>query len=59
MMDATRFAQFGRWQGRVRYAGQTLDIDPERVYATKDRSWGIRPVGEPDVGGAPLGIAPR
>jgi hypothetical protein len=53
MMDATRFTQMGRWQGEVRYAGKTLKIDPARVYGTKDRSWGIRPVGAADPGGAP------
>jgi hypothetical protein len=58
-MDATRFAQFGRWQGRVGYAGQTLDIDPAHVYATKDRSWGLRPVGEPELGGAPSATPPQ
>jgi hypothetical protein len=52
-MDATRFAQYGRWQGEIRYDGKTLPIDKSRVYATKDRSWGIRPVGEPETGGAP------
>ncbi|MCG8590874.1 MAG: hypothetical protein MJE66_16405 [Proteobacteria bacterium] len=59
MMDSTRFAQYGHWRGRVRYGGRELAIDPERVYATKDRSWGIRPVGEPEAGGAPLGTAPQ
>ena len=54
LMDATRFAQFGRWEGHVAYAGQRLAIEPSRVPGTKDRSWGIRPVGEPDAGGAPL-----
>jgi hypothetical protein len=53
-MDATRFAQYGRWQGEIQYDGKRLAIDPARVYATKDRSWGIRPVGEPESGGAPL-----
>jgi hypothetical protein len=53
MMDATRFGQFGHWDGRVGYAGQTLPIDPRRVLATKDRSWGIRPVGDPAPSGAP------
>jgi hypothetical protein len=52
-MDVTRFAQFGRWQGQIRYAGRTLPIDVARVFGTKDRSWGIRPVGEPETGGAP------
>ena len=59
MMDATRFAQFGRWQGEIRYAGQTVAVDAASVYGTKDRSWGIRPVGEPEVGGAPSGRTPQ
>ena len=53
-MDATRFAQYGRWQGEIRYDGKTVPIDASRIYATKDRSWGIRPVGEPETGGAPM-----
>ena len=58
-MDATRFAQFGRWQGEVRYARQTVRVDASRVYGTKDRSWGIRPVGEPETGGAPAHTPPQ
>lgn len=53
LMDATRFDQFGRWQGEIRYAGRSLCVEAARVYGTKDRSWGIRPVGMPDPGGAP------
>jgi hypothetical protein len=53
LMDATRFAQFGRWRGRIRCAGRDVDVDAQRVFGTKDRSWGIRPIGEPEVGGAP------
>ncbi|MBM4334484.1 MAG: hypothetical protein FJ108_01040 [Deltaproteobacteria bacterium] len=52
-MDATRFNQFGKWKGEIRYAGRRLAIEPSRVYGTKDRSWGVRPVGSPDPGGAP------
>ncbi len=59
VMDATRFAQFGRWQGRIRYAGRTVAVDSSRVYGTKDRSWGIRPVGEPEPGGAPSTRLPQ
>jgi len=59
MMDATRFAQFGRWQGEIRYDGRSVPIDRTRVLGTKDRSWGLRPVGEPDVGGAPSRSAPQ
>jgi len=53
IMDVTRFAQFGRWEGELRYAGKTVKIDPARVYGTKDRSWGVRPVGPPDSAVAP------
>jgi hypothetical protein len=53
VMDVTRFAQFGKWEGAVRYAGTSLTIDAERVYGTKDRSWGVRGVGIADPGLAP------
>jgi hypothetical protein len=53
MMDATRFAQFGRWSGEIRYAGETLKLDPAHVFGVKDRSWGVRPIGPPDPGVAP------
>lgn len=53
MMDATRFTQLGRWQGEIRYPGHTVRIEAARVFGTKDRSWGVRPVGVPDPGGAP------
>jgi len=58
-MDATRFAQFGQWEGEIRCAGRTTTIDPARVMGTKDRSWGIRPVGERDPGGAPSTEPPQ
>jgi hypothetical protein len=50
-MDATRFDQFGRWTGVVRHPDREFTVDD--WHGTKDRSWGIRPVGERDVGGAP------
>ena len=59
MYDVTRFAQFGRWQGEFRYAGKTVKVDSSRTYGTKDRSWGIRPVGEPETGGAPMMRLPQ
>ena len=41
-------------QGEIRYAGAArCAIDPARVVGTKDRSWGVRPVGMPDPGPAP------
>jgi len=59
LMDATRFAQFGRWQGEIGYDGQRLAIEPAHVFGTKDRSWGVRPVGEPESGGAPSQSRPQ
>src|SRR3989441_1196808 len=59
MLDSTRFAQFGRWQGTARYDSKTVAIDETRVYGTKDRSWGLRPVGEPETGGAPARMMPQ
>jgi hypothetical protein len=52
-MDATRFDQFGYWQGEVRYPGGAFTVEPGACRGTKDRSWGSRPVGEPETGGAP------
>jgi hypothetical protein len=59
MLDSTRFAQFGRWQGAITYAGKKVAVDAARVYGTRDRSWGLRPVGEPETGGAPATRMPQ
>lgn len=53
-MDATRFAQFGRWEGTIRHPDGELRIKPDVCRGTKDRSWGVRGVGEPPSGGAPI-----
>jgi hypothetical protein len=54
VMDATRLDQFGFWSGWIRYEGQELQVDGTTTFGLKDRSWGIRPVGEAYTGGAPL-----
>jgi hypothetical protein len=59
VMDATRFAQLGTWSGTIRYDGREVAVDPSRVFGTKDRSWGVRPVGEPEQGGAPVVMLPQ
>jgi hypothetical protein len=59
MLDSTRFAQFGRWHGTLRYDGKTIAVDGGHVLGTKDRSWGLRPVGEPEQGGAPARRLPQ
>lgn len=45
IMDHTRLTQWGRWSGTVTVDGRTIDIRPDDVPGTRDRSWGMRPVG--------------
>ena len=58
LFDTLRFAQTGRWSGWLRVAGEELAITPERHWGTRDRSWGIRPVGEPEPPGIRAGELP-
>jgi len=51
VFDSVRVAQTGRWTGSLRVAGERLDVTPERWWGFRDRSWGIRPVGEPEPPG--------
>ena len=53
-MDATRFDQFGVWSGTVRTPEGDINVGPAECRATKDRSWGFRPVGQPEPAGAPV-----
>ena len=50
-LDAQRFAQLGTWEGELRVDGTTHAVTPDRWLGSRDRSWGIRPVGEPDPPG--------
>lgn len=54
LMDYTRITQLGRWSGSLSSGGEAIAVDPGTP-GTKDRSWGIRPVGEP-VPGAPTTV---
>ncbi len=53
IMDATRFDQFGAWEGTVVTPDGEIKVTPDVCRATKDRSWGVRGVGEPVMDGAP------
>lgn len=53
-MDATRFAQFGRWSGTVAHPDGEYTVDDDNWLGTKDRSWGVRRVGERVPVGAPV-----
>ena len=50
IMDTIRFTQLGKWTGEIET--ESRKIEPKAIYGTRDRSWGVRPVGEPE-GGAP------
>ena len=53
IMDATRFDQFGAWEGVIQTPEGEIKVDPNECRATKDRSWGVRGVGEPVTDGVP------
>jgi len=45
IMDHTRLTQWGTWGGVISLDGRDITVDPARTWATRDRSWGTRPVG--------------
>ncbi len=51
ILDACRFAQVGTWEGTISLDGADLAVDPATWVGTRDRSWGIRPVGEAEPAG--------
>jgi hypothetical protein len=51
VFDTMRLAQTGRWEGWIELDGQRLEVTPESWWGTRDRSWGVRPVGEPEPAG--------
>ena len=52
-MDYTRMTQNGAWSGDITIGGESHRFDPKTTSGTRDRSWGIRPVGAPDSQPAP------
>jgi len=49
VMNVTRLVQFGSWAGSIDVEGERITVgDSSR--GMKDRSWGVRPVGEPVPG---------
>ncbi|MCU1462557.1 MAG: hypothetical protein JWO37_2632 [Acidimicrobiales bacterium] len=49
--DTQRLAQTGRWTGTLTAGGTTFDVDPKDWWGYRDRSWGVRPVGDPEPPG--------
>jgi hypothetical protein len=54
VFDYTRLTQFGGWEGWVEVDGELTDLAPGETLGCRDRSWGIRPVGERGSTGAPV-----
>ena len=44
--DTQRLAQMGSWSGTLSVAGTDFTVDPETTWGSRDRSWGVRPIGE-------------
>lgn len=51
VFNTQRFAQTGTWTGSLTVAGTTYDVTPDTWRGVRDRSWGIRPVGEKESDG--------
>lgn len=50
-LNAQRFAQVGSWSGTLSVQGEQITVEPEVWSGSRDRSWGVRPVGEPEPAG--------
>jgi hypothetical protein len=51
LFDTQRLAQTGTWEGTLRIGDETIPVPRERGRGNRDRSWGVRPVGEPESDG--------
>lgn len=51
IINSSRFAQMGTWEGEIQVAGQRIAVHPDTWRGSRDRSWGIRGVGEPEPPG--------
>jgi hypothetical protein len=57
--DSVRFCQTGRWTGHLEVDGARFDLNDDAWRGGRDRSWGIRPVGEPEPSGRRFGAGRR
>ncbi|MFW0784482.1 hypothetical protein AAFP35_08150 [Gordonia sp. CPCC 206044] len=51
VFDTQRFVQTGTWAGTLSVDGKRFDVAPDGWGGNRDRSWGVRPVGEPEPQG--------
>jgi hypothetical protein len=50
IMDAQRFTQYGTWEGFFSIKGRRFEVKRGEVIGNRDKSWGMRPVGEYEEG---------
>lgn len=55
-MDYTRLTQNGTYEGWIEVGGDRIEVTRDAFRGTRDRSWGVRPIGLPDP--QPLAPAP-
>lgn len=53
LMDITRMTQNGTWSGSITVGGVITPIDAQQWWGGRDRSWGIRGVGQREEPGSP------
>ncbi|MEO1168193.1 MAG: hypothetical protein AAFW97_05735 [Pseudomonadota bacterium] len=58
-MDYTRMTQSGSWAGTITHEGQDHALAGDTHFGTRDRSWGIRPIGAPESQPPPSGSLPQ
>lgn len=46
-MDVTRATSLGSWEGVLRIDGTDVPVSAAQTRGTKDRSWGVRAIGDP------------
>jgi hypothetical protein len=51
-VDQTRFMQYGSWEGEVVIDGRRITLDASSCHGLRDKSWGVRPIGEQSLAGA-------
>jgi hypothetical protein len=54
LLDYTRLTQHGEWSGKIAVEGEEIELKAGQWWGSRDRSWGVRPVGEREAG-APTG----
>lgn len=59
IMSYTRLTQLGIWTGWIEIDGHRTNLSPGDFVGSRDRSWGVRGVGERVQLGAPLNLAPQ